>query len=194
MGYVESKINHFSKIFNKKRLSSPNKVLFGLHLFDNHRQTSALTTVQTRIEKTLEEESYLGKWYTVDQDCINQFANATGDEQWIHVNLERAKKESLFKTTIAHGFLTLALIPILTESTDPNKNAYPEAKMVINYGLNQVRFPFPIKVGKRIRARTRIIEITPIKRGLEIVREVKIEIEGSTRIACKADVVLRLYF
>ena len=198
---VESTTHRWSETFNKKFKIFQDKTLFlakPRQIFDNVRQViehnSALATVQTRLESQLGQETYLGQWYTVDQSCIDQFANATGDQQWIHIDSDRAEKESLFKTTIAHGFLTLALIPILTESIDPNKTTYPEAKMVVNYGLNRVRFPYPVKVGKRIRARTRVIDIAPMKRGLEIVREVKIEIEGSTRTACIAEIVLRLYF
>lgn len=201
---VESTIRHWPRNFNKKFVVSQNSTLFFghcRHIFDNVKNTNllieegdALTIVHARLKKQLGCETYLGQWYTVDQSCIDQFATASGDQQWIHINPERAEKESIFKTTIAHGFLTLALIPLLTESVDPNKTTYPEAKMVVNYGLNRVRFPYPVKVGKRIRARTRVIDITPMKRGLEIVREVKIEIEGSTRTACVAEIVLRLYF
>ncbi|HHA18501.1 MAG TPA: MaoC family dehydratase [Methylophaga sp.] len=200
----ESTIRHWPETFNKKFVASRDRSLFlgqCRQLFDNVRhanvligQDDALATVHARLKRQLGQETYLGQWYTVDQSCINQFANATGDQQWIHIDSDRAKKESLFKTTIAHGFLTLALIPILTESIDPDKTAYPEAKMVVNYGLNRVRFPYPVKAGKRIRARTRVIDIAPMKRGLEIVREVTIEIEGSIRTACVAEIVLRLYF
>lgn len=118
----------------------------------------------------------------------------TGDQQWIHTSPDRAKKESPYRTTIAHGFLTLALIPSLTDSVDPEKNIYPEARMVVNYGLNSVVFPFPIKIGKRIRARTRVTKLVPMKRGLEVVREIKIEIENISRPACIAETVVRLYF
>jgi acyl dehydratase len=200
----ESTIRHWPEMLNKKFVGPRNRLLFlgqCRQFFDDVRhanlfigQNDALATVHARLTEQLGQETYLGQWYTVDQSCIDQFATATGDQQWIHIDPERAENESLFKTTIAHGFLTLALIPMLTESVDPDKTAYPEAKMVVNYGLNQARFPFPVKVGKRIRARTRVIDIAPMKRGLEIVREVKIEIEGSTRIACVAEIVLRLYF
>ncbi len=146
------------------------------------------------LKERLGEETYLGEWFTVDQSCINQFANVTGDQQWIHTDPVRAKKESPFRTTIAHGFLTLALIPTLTETVDPENNPYPEAKMIMNYGLNQVRFPFPVKSGLRVRARTRLIGLTPMKRSIEVVNEISIEIENSSKPACVAETVLRLYF
>lgn len=140
------------------------------------------------------EENYLGEWFCVDQECINNFASVTGDMQWIHTDPERATKESPFKSTIAHGFLTLALLPKLTDSVNPDNNPYPDAKMVINFGLNQVRFPFPVKAGARVRARKKIVELIPMKRSIEIIEEVSIEVENSKRLACVANTVLRLYF
>ena len=144
--------------------------------------------------KQLDQETYLGEWYQVDQSCISQFAQVTGDHQWIHTDPERAAKESPFKTTIAHGFLTLSLIPMLTDTVSSDKNPYPDAKMVVNYGLNQVRFPFPVKSGSRVRARTRLIGLVPMKRSIELVNEISIEVENSKRLACVAETVLRLYF
>jgi len=146
------------------------------------------------LNKQLGTETFLGKWYTVDQDCINQFADVTGDHQWIHTDPDRARKESPFKSTIAHGFLTLALIPTLTESDNPDNNPFPEARIVVNYGLNQVRFPFPVKSGSRVRARTRLVGVIPMKRSIEVVNEVSIEVEKSRRPACVAETVMRLYF
>jgi acyl dehydratase len=147
-----------------------------------------------RLKENLGQETFLGDWLTVNQECINQFANITGDNQWIHTDPERAKTESPFKSTIAHGFLTLALIPTLTETVDPDNNPYPEAKMVVNYGLNKVRFPFPVKAGSRVRARKKLVSVTPIKNSIEVVNEVSIEVEDRTRPACVAETVLRLYF
>ncbi|NVJ62274.1 MAG: MaoC family dehydratase [Gammaproteobacteria bacterium] len=146
------------------------------------------------LQQQLGEETFVGEWFTVSQECINQFADVTGDQQWIHTNAERAKKESPFKTTIAHGFLTLSLIPKLTDTVSSDSNPYPDAKMVVNYGLNQVRFPFPVKSGSRVRARTTLIGLTPMKRSIEVISEVSIEVENSKRLACVAETVLRLYF
>jgi acyl dehydratase len=147
-----------------------------------------------KLQRQLGEETFVGEWFMVDQTCINQFANVTGDNQWIHTDPERASKESPFKTTIAHGFLTLALVPKLTESVAESNNPYPEAKMVVNYGLNQVRFPFPVKSNSRVRARTKLIGLVPMRKSIELVNEVSIEVENSKRLACVAETVLRLYF
>ncbi len=154
----------------------------------------AAEKVYAELKQHLGQETYLGKWHTVDQDCINQFADVTGDHQWIHTDPDRARVESPFRSTIAHGFLTLALIPTLTERDNPDHNPYPEARMVVNYGLNQVRFPFPVKSGSRVRAHTRLVGVEPMKRSIEVVNEVSIEVEKSSRPACVAETVLRLYF
>ncbi len=140
------------------------------------------------------EEIHVGQWFEVTQERIQQFANVTEDQQWIHTDPVRAEEESPFKTTIAHGFLTLALLPVLTDSVNPDIPQYPSAKMAVNYGLNQVRFPYPVKAGSRIRARTRLARVEPMKRGLELVKEVTVEIEGMRRPACVAESVVRLFF
>ncbi|MET1253555.1 MaoC family dehydratase [Aliikangiella maris] len=147
-----------------------------------------------KLESQLGEETFVGEWYRVDQHCINQFAEVTGDQQWIHTDPERAAKESPFKTTIAHGFLTLSLLPKLTDSVDDKNNPYPEAKMAVNYGLNQVRFPYPVKAGSRVRARSQLVGLTPMRKSIELIHEVSIEVENSKRLACVAETVLRLYF
>jgi acyl dehydratase len=140
------------------------------------------------------EELHVGSWFTIDQSRINLFAEVTADQQWIHTDPIRANIESPFKTTIAHGFLTLSLLPVLTESVDAENPRYPTAKMVVNYGLNQVRFPYPVKVGSTVRAHTKLLELTPISQGLEVVEEIRVEIKGMRRPACIAQMVLRLYF
>lgn len=162
-------------------------------LADDKAPSEKFLALRQRLEEQLGEESYVGEWFELDQACIDQFAAVTGDHQWIHTDPTRAASESPFKATIAHGFLTLSLIPLLTDTVNPEKNEYPEARLVVNYGMNKVVFPAPVKAGKRIRARTRIIEITTLRRGLELVREVKIEIENSKRAACIAELVVRLY-
>ncbi|BED99949.1 MaoC family dehydratase [Aeromonas dhakensis] len=147
-------------------------------------------TLQTRIG----EETHVGEWLHVSQQMIDQFAAVTGDHQWIHTNPERAAAESPFKTTIAHGFLTLALLPQLTGSVDEANPEFPTARMVVNFGLDQVRFPYPIKVDSNIRARTKLARVTPIKGGLELLKEIKVEIEGVRRPGCVIESVTRLYF
>ncbi|MBL0462254.1 MaoC family dehydratase [Aeromonas dhakensis] len=147
-------------------------------------------TLQARIG----EETHVGEWLHVSQQMIDQFAAVTGDHQWIHTNPERAAAESPFKTTIAHGFLTLALLPQLTGSVDEANPEFPTARMVVNFGLDQVRFPYPIKVDSNIRARTKLARVTPIKGGLELLKEIKLEIEGVRRPGCVIESVTRLYF
>lgn len=136
------------------------------------------------------EETHLGEWLLIDQDRINQFAFVTEDNQWIHTDMVRAAEESPFGTTIAHGFLTLALLPKLTESSI---NPYPEARMLVNYGLNKVRFPYPVKAGSEVRARTLLKDAIVSKRCVDLVSEISVEIKGSKRLACVAETLLRVY-
>ncbi|MFL2994835.1 MAG: MaoC family dehydratase [Candidatus Neomarinimicrobiota bacterium] len=145
------------------------------------------------ISVSIGKELLVGDWEIIDQDKINSFAEVTGDKQWIHTDMEKAKKQSPFKTTIAHGFLTLSLIPKLTEAFDFN-SIHPGLKMVVNCGLNQVRFPFPVKSGSKIRGRLKIISAVPKKNNIELVNEVSIEVEGRMRFGCVAETVLRLYY
>lgn len=203
---VENTLKHWPETLNKKvsdirNMSLPWTQYF--HFFHEPDETQAVTedkalsenflALRERLQSQLGEESYVGEWFTVDQACIDQFASVTGDHQWIHTDPARAAEESPFKATIAHGFLTLSLIPMLTDTVTPENNDYPEARLVVNYGMNKVVFPAPVRAGKRIRARTRIISIVTLRRGLELVREVKIEVENSKRAACIAELVVRLY-
>ena len=146
------------------------------------------------LRSQLGEEVHVGDWLEVSQQRIDQFSDVTEDHQWLHNDITRAKKESPFKTTIAHGFLTLSLLPRLTDSVNPENPIYPNAKMTVNYGLNQVRFPYPVKAGSVVRAHSRLIKVTPIKRGLEIEKEISIEIKNTRRPGCVAVSVVRVYF
>lgn len=137
---------------------------------------------------------HTGDWFFVSQDRISQFGQVTEDMQWIHTDPARAEKESPFKTTIAHGFLTLALLPKLTDSVDPDKSLFPTAKMVVNIGLNQVRFPYPVKANNSLRAVSTLKSVSPIKKGLEIEREIRVEIEGVRRPAAIVTSVIQLHF
>ena len=147
-----------------------------------------------KLQSQIGEEVHVGDWLTIKQERIDQFSAVTEDKQWLHNDVEKAKKESPFKTTIAHGFLTLALLPRLTDSVNPEKPLYENAKMTVNYGLNQVRFPYPVKTGSVIRAHSRLIKVTPIKRGLEIEKEITVEIKNTRRPGCVAVSVVRVYF
>jgi len=145
------------------------------------------------IYEKLGEEIFVGDWESIDQQRINNFADITGDKQWIHINPEKAKSDSPFKSTIAHGFLTLAMIPRLTDGLQ-KKKLYSGARMVVNYGLNQVRFPYPVKSGARIRGRVKLLSAIPMSKSIEVVNEISIEIEGKKRFGCVAETVLRLFY
>ena len=147
-----------------------------------------------KLKSKLGEEVHVGDWLTISQERIDQFSDVTEDHQWLHNDIERAQQESPFKTTIAHGFLTLSLLPRLTDSVNPDKPLYANAKMTVNYGLNQVRFPYPVKAGSVVRAHSRLIKVTPIKSGLEIEKEISIEIKNTRRPGCVAVSVVRVYF
>jgi acyl dehydratase len=127
-------------------------------------------------------------WVTIDQERINRFADATGDHQWIHIDIERAKAGP-FGAPIAHGFLTLSLLPMLFESGFK----IDDVKMGVNYGLNRVRFINPVKVGSRLRAHFRLQSYEPLEGGAQLTVEATIEIEGQAKPACVAESVSRRY-
>jgi acyl dehydratase len=151
-------------------------------------------TVLAELKAQVGKEMHLSEWFSVDQQRINLFADATGDHQWIHVDVERARRESPYKGPIAHGFLTLSLIPMLTKAVGQDQPRYPGVKLSVNYGLNKVRFPAPVKAGSRVRSRTMLKEVSEVSGGLQMVREVTIEIDGGDKPACVAETVGRLYF
>ena len=129
----------------------------------------------------------------VTQALINQFATVTGDHQWIHTDPERAAAESPFKTTIAHGFLTLALLPQLTGSVDESTPEFPTARMVVNFGLEQVRFPSH-QGGQQHPRPDQAVACHAHQGGIEPLKEIKIEIEGIRRPGCVIESVTRIYF
>lgn len=149
--------------------------------------------VMADLQSKLGQELSVSDWVEVSQERINAFADATGDHQWIHVDVERAKRESPFKGPIAHGFLTLSLLPMLTGGGS-DQPRYPGVKLGVNYGLNKVRFPAPVPAGSRVRARTKLVEVTEVPGGLQMVREVTVEREGGDKPVCVAESVGRLYF
>lgn len=150
----------------------------------------ALETLQAQ----LGQQTHLGDWLTVSQARINQFAEATDDHQWIHVDTEKARQHSPFGTTIAHGYLTLSLIVPLTRQSEAETPKFEGLKMGVNYGLNKVRFPAPVKVGAKIRGRTVLKQVAEVSGSLQLTREVTIEIEGGEKPACVAETLSRLYF
>jgi len=129
------------------------------------------------------------EWREVTQEMVNRFADLTGDHQWIHIDVERAKRESPFGTTIAHGNLTLSLI----DGMRFELGEFSGFAMGVNYGWNKVRFPAPVPVGSRVRCYTQIVEVSEIGAGWhQVVTKVTVEIEGNEKPVCVADSVGRL--
>jgi len=133
-------------------------------------------------------EVAVSDWVPIDQARIALFAEATGDHQWIHVDPVRAAAGP-FGTTIAHGFLTLSLLPVMAESSIEFSNV----RMGVNYGLNKVRFPAPVPVGSRLRGHFKLMAFEPIDGGAQITMEVTMEREGSTKPVCVAESLSRRY-
>jgi acyl dehydratase len=127
-------------------------------------------------------------WITIDQERINTFADATGDHQWIHVDAERAAAGP-FGSTIAHGYLTLSLLPALIGG----RFSVEGARMAVNYGLNKVRFPAPVPVGSRVRALVELVDVTDITGGVQVTAQVTIEREGGEKPVCVAESLSRFY-
>ena len=140
-------------------------------------------------------EIAVGDWLVIDQSRIDAFAAATGDTQWIHIDPDRAKVDSPYGSTVAHGFLTLSLLPLLTGSNTPDylRRHFPGMRLRVNYGLNRLRFPAPVKCGARIRARTVLKEAALIDKGLEVVYVFTVEIEGHGKPALVAEQIVRVY-
>jgi acyl dehydratase len=134
------------------------------------------------------QEIALSDWITVDQQRINLFADATGDHQWIHLDAERAAKGP-FGTTIAHGFLTLSLLPEMSASAFEVR----DTRMGVNYGLNKVRFPAPVPSGSRLRGRFKLLTYEPLEGGAQLTVEVTMEREGSSKPVCVAESLARRY-
>jgi acyl dehydratase len=130
--------------------------------------------------KVSEEFDAWGPEIEVTQDMINKFAELTGDHQWIHVDVERAKRESPFKGTIAHGFLTLSLLPTLRTGADHKIVGYGNAT---NYGADKLRFVSPVPAGSKIRARSRLVAVDPKPKGTQITTEIAVHVVGGERPA-----------
>lgn len=135
-------------------------------------------------------EPLVSEWLSVDQDRVNRFAEATGDHQWIHIDPERAKRESPFGGPVAHGFLTLSLIPALL-----GKTVRIEQRMGVNYGLNRVRFVSPVPVGSSLRGKFAVESVSDVDiGGVQLAWNVTLERQGSERPVCVAEFITRHYF
>ena len=140
------------------------------------------------LREAVGEQAGPTEWVEIDQKQIDLFAEATGDHQWIHVDPEKAA-QGPFGTTIAHGYLTLSLIP----SFMPELFRVEGVKMGVNYGSNKVRFPSPVPVGSRLRATARIGEVTEVAGGVQLVSQITLEREGGDKPVCVAETVTRFY-
>ena len=144
----------------------------------------------SEMQKHVGEEIGVSDWVEITQERINLFADATGDHQWIHVDVERAKKDMPGGKTIAHGFLTLSLIPMLSQQISHINNV----RNGINYGCNKVRFTSPVQAGSRVRARAKLLAADAMdKGGVRLTNQVTIEIEGQERPACVAETMSIVY-
>ena len=143
------------------------------------------------IERPADLSAYVGReigtsdWFTVDQAIIDKFADATGDHQWIHVDVERAKREMPGGKTIAHGYLTLSLVPRLAATIYRVKHR----SRGLNYGSNRVRFTGPVPAGTRIRLHLKIKAVEPVEGGVRVTSESSVEVEGAERPALVAETI-----
>ena len=141
------------------------------------------------LEEVVGEHVGHSEWVTITQEQVNQFAEATGDHQWIHVDPERATRESPFGAPIAHGYLTLSLIPALM----PQVLVATGFKMGVNYGCNKVRFMAPVPVGSKLRLGIKVVAVDEIAGGSQMTLEATLEVEGAAKPSCVAEVIYRQY-
>ncbi len=152
-----------------------------------------VTTV-AELKELIGQEIGVSEWLEITQERVNEFADATGDHQYIHVDPERAKT-TFFGGTVAHGYLTLSLIPYLGSKRASGVKISLGGRMGVNYGLNRVRFVSPVRVGKRIRMRSKLVNVEEIgDRAVQMTSEQTIEVEGEEKPACIAETLGRTYF
>jgi acyl dehydratase len=140
------------------------------------------------LRNAIGEELGTSEWLEVTQDTINQFADVTGDHQWIHVDVEKAK-DSPFGTTIAHGFYTLSLYPVLIDQIV----SFEGFKFALNYGCNKVRFMSPVPVDSKLRGTATLKDVSDVSGGAQATVEMVWELEGSEKPACVAESLVRFY-
>jgi acyl dehydratase len=154
------------------------------------QQQQVLATLQGQIG----QEIHRSDWLEISQQRIDAFAAATGDFQWIHVDPERAARESPYKATVAHGYLTLSLHPLLRGLAEADKPLFPGIQRAINYGLDKLRFPNAVRAGSRVRARCVLLKVEEVPGGLQVSERYTVEIDGEAKPACVADAIMRAYF
>jgi acyl dehydratase len=157
-------------------------------------ETGRVVTSVAELKELIGQETGVSEWMEITQERVNAFADATGDHQYIHVDPERAKT-TFFGGTVAHGYLTLSLIPYLGSQKASGVKVNLGGRMGVNYGLNKVRFISPVRVGKRIRMRSKLLAVDEIgDRAVQMTSEQTIEIEGEEKPACIAETLGRTYF
>jgi acyl dehydratase len=163
-----------------------------LHSFFSEEDRLAPVVVETpnSLKQFVGKEIGVSDWLIVTQERIAQFAEATEDRQWIHLDRERSEKESPYGTTIAHGFLTLSLISQFMKYVIQIRSG---VGMAVNYGLNRVRFPAPVRAGSKIRAKVALLSLKDVERGYEASFAVTIETEGGEKPCCVAESLVRYY-
>ncbi len=150
---------------------------------------AARSVAYADVKSLVGTELGVSDWHEVTQEEINAFADCTHDHQWIHIDVERAKKDSPFGGPVAHGYYTLSLAPYLMDQIW----AVEGIRMGVNYGLNKLRFPSPVPVGKRVRARASLDDAEDVTGGMQVTVGLTFEVEGSSKPACVAEGVYRFY-
>jgi acyl dehydratase len=136
------------------------------------------------------KELGVSEWHLITQEQLRQFADATGDRQWIHLDSERAKRESPYGAPIAHGFLTLSMISFLMKEAVEIRGA----RMAVNYGLNRVRFPAPVRVNAKVRGRFGLVAVKKLPDSVEAIFSVTVECDDAQKPCCAAEWIVRYYF
>lgn len=134
-------------------------------------------------------EVAVSDWIEISQQRIDLFAQASDDHQWIHVDVERCRNDSPYGTPVAHGFLTLSLLPMMLAASI----TFPACRLAVNYGLNRVRFPAPVPAGHRVRGRMLLQSVEDISGGVQMTWDVTIECDSEAKPACVAELILRHY-
>ena len=147
------------------------------------------TTTMAEVPGLVGTELGTSDWHEITQEHVNQFAEATGDHQWIHVDVDRATHESPFGGPIAHGYLTLSLGPRLA----PQVLRVEGVRLGVNYGCDRVRFPSPVPVGAKLRLGLELLEVADIPGGVQVTERCTFEVEGGDKPACVADTLVRFY-
>jgi acyl dehydratase len=155
----------------------------------NKGETMREIATLAQLKELVGQDVASSDWVEISQERVQQFADATGDHQWIHLDVERSKRESPYGGTIAHGFLTLSLLPMLMASAV----RMSDVRMGVNYGLNRVRFTAPVPVGSRVRAHMKLLQVEDIEGGAQVTWLVTVMREGSDKPVCVAESVTRRY-